>query len=392
MNGHIKTVLDDTLAYSRASDYQGWNKHDGLNSPLLGPLLGWSKFTRLLGIQFIMRAPVNLRPFFKVPKTRNPKGIGLFAHALLDLHAVTGETRYLEEANRLLDWLLEHPAQGFRGLSWGYPYPWQDVGFFAPRDYPNRVVTCWIGFALAEALRRTGKEQYRDALPRIAEFLLQEPNCLCDDADMLCYTYVPDARVHWAVMDVSALMGALLAETGELLSEQRYQSVATRLVNWVVDKQTDYGAWYYTHPPGDSHIRHDNYHTGIILDCIDRYRDATHDSRFDDTWKQGLAYYREHLFTVDGAPRWMNDREYPYDIHGAAAGMLCFYRAAMRDPSYRPFAEKILHWTLDNMYDERGFFYYQKTRLLTKRFCLLRWCNAWMCRAMAYVLRVQQAR
>ena len=44
------------------------------------------------------------------------------------------------------------------------------------------------------------------------------------------------------------------------------------------------------------------------------------------------------------------------------------------------------------MYDPAGYFYYQKTILYTKRFCLLRWCNAWMARALAAVLRYAAAR
>ena len=39
------------------------------------------------------------------------------------------------------------------------------------------------------------------------------------------------------------------------------------------------------------------------------------------------------------------------------------------------------------MYDPRGFFYYQKTRWGTRRFCLLRWANGWMTHALAYTLR-----
>ncbi len=384
---HYRTVLDATLTYSRQRDYAGHNKHDGLNSFVLGPLFGWSKWTRLLAIQSVMRAPWNLRPLLLVPHTRNPKGIGLFANTLLDRYTAEGRSEDLEEAIQLLDWLLENPSTGFQGLSWGYPYPWQDVGFYAPRHLPNRVVTCWIGFAFLEAARLTGESRFRECLPRIARFLTNEPRVLCDTDTMKCYSYVPDAAVHWAVMDVPALTGAFLAEAGNLLEEEPYIRESRRLINWVIDKQTDYGAWYYTDPPGDSKIAHDNYHSGIILDCLDRYRVASGDDGFDDAYWKGIAFYQHNLFTPEGAPRWMDSSEYPYDIHGAAAGILCFTRAAERDESYALVTDMILDWTLSHLYDPRGFFYYQKTRWWTKRFCLMRWCNAWMSRALAATLR-----
>ena len=380
-------ALRSTLGYVRAHDYAGYNKHDALNSPFLAALLGHTKWTRIAAIQAVMRAPWNVRPVLGVPRTRNPKGLGLWAHALLDAHVATGLRQDLDEARKLLDWLLDNPAQGFRGLCWGYPYPWQDLGFLAPRDFPNRVVTCWIGFAFVEAARQTGDPVYRDALARIAEFLTGEPNVLHDDPEMKCYSYVPDASVTWAVMDVPALVGAFLAEAADVLDLQDYRDEARRLLNWVADKQTPYGAWFYTYPAEDSFITHDNYHTAIILDCFDRYRVATGDDRFDQAYWDGLEYYRQHLFTVDGAPRWMNHKEYPYDIHGAGSGILCFVRAASRDPRYADSARKAIDWALRYMYDRRGFFYYQRTRFYTKRFCLLRWCNGWMCWALASAIR-----
>ena len=288
---------------------------------------------------------------------------------------------------KLLDWLLEHPSSGFCGLSWGYPYPWQDIGFYAPKWLPNRVVTCWIGFAMVKAAEITGEDRYREALPRLAEFLTGEPNVLHDSEDMKCYSYLPDASVTWAVMDVPALVGAFLAEAGQLLERTEYISEARRLINWVADKQTDYGAWYYTYPPGDSHITHDNYHTAIILDCLDRYREASGDESFIQVYRLGLDYYRRELFNEDGSPRWMNNRDYPHDIHGAASGILCFVRAVQHNPAYLTQADQILSWTLGHMLDSRGYFYYQETPLFRRSFTLMRWCNAWMAWAMATWLR-----
>lgn len=392
-----RRALDATLRWSAARGYAGHNKHDALNSPLLAALFGWSRPTRLAAIQAVMRAPWNVRPLLAVPRTRNPKGLALFAEAHLDLHALDSEGAHLDAARELLDALLENPASGFRGLSWGYPYPWQDVGFFAPRDYPNRVVTCWIGFALVSAARLGLDRRYREPLPAIAEFLTGEPNVLHDDAEMKCYSYVPSREVTWAVMDVPALVGAFLAEAGRVLETGEFESEASRLLNWVADKQTAAGAWFYTHPATDSHISHDNYHTAIILDCFDRYREATDDRRFDEVYSRGLDFYRDHLFEPNGAPRFMSDREYPYDVHGAASAILCFVRAAraaQRDrlspavaEERQGMAERVAGWTLANLYDPRGFFYYQRARFRTKRFCLMRWCNAWMSRALAAFLR-----
>ena len=79
----VLEVLHSVLAYAARQDYSGYNKHDGLNSQVLRALLGWAKWPRMLAIQAVMRAPWNLRPVLAIPRTRNPKGLGLFASAFL---------------------------------------------------------------------------------------------------------------------------------------------------------------------------------------------------------------------------------------------------------------------------------------------------------------------
>ncbi len=81
-------------------------------------------------------------------------------------------------------------------------------------------------------------------------------------------SYVPDERLTWIVMDVSALAGAFAARLGAITKDEPLLDEAGRLVRYVVSKQTDEGAWFYADPPSASHISHDNYHTGFILDAI----------------------------------------------------------------------------------------------------------------------------
>ncbi len=377
-----------------------------------------------------MRAPFNLRPWLGVPRARNPKGMGLFAHACLDMaeacSSAVERAEHIAMAGQLLAWLAGNPSpqtplppelapmfeakaepasaaavvDGLQGLGWGYHYPWQDAGFFQPRHYPNRVVTSWIGLAFLRAYEMTGERRYLIVCGIIARFLTANPRVLYQTPEEICLSYVPLVDIKWAVMDVSALVAAFLAcyaklQTADGANEdlaaagdiERYRALSRRLMAFVVARQTPYGAWYYTWPARDSHIRHDNYHTAIILDCLADYMENTQDMEWLQAYRNGLRYYRRILFTPEGAPRWMNDRTWPHDIHGAASGILAFTRAAAfegeTEGGHIAMADRILSWTLRNLYDGRGFFMYQRSRWMTKRFCLMRWGNAWMCRAMA---------
>jgi hypothetical protein len=381
------------LQTARALDYCGYSKHDALNAPWMERLAGNSRLRRLGFIQLVMRAPLHVRPWLGVRTMRNPKGLALFARALLARYRTTGDVSAAVEARALADWLIAHPSPAF-GYAWGYPYPWQDVGFFAPRDFPNRVVTCFVTEALVDAYQTLGDTRYLSAAEKATSFLLTAPRTLYEDDDRRCVSYVPSADVNWIVMDVSALTGAVAARVAAIRGDAAMMAEAGRLVRYVVSRQTPEGAWFYTDPPSASHITHDNYHTGFILDAVLEYGRASGSHEFADAYQRGLVFYRERLFEADGAPRFMSDQKYPFDIHGAAQGIVTFARSHAAYGDGGLVAEKVLRWTLANMYDESsGWFYYQKRRLVRTAIRELRWCQAWMAFALGcYAEHVERGR
>ncbi len=379
----LDSILERVWKWSESQGFKGYNKHDALNSPILKALVGWSKWPRICAIQAVMRAPVNLRPLLLVPKTYNPKGLALFAMGSLDRYRATGEPRHLERAERLLGLLMELSSPGqWSGNSWGYHYPWQDLGFYAPPNTPNAVVTAFVCEAFLDAYRVTRKESYLEVVESASQFFLNDLTVLLDEPERLCLGYMP-LPMTMRVMDVSILVGAVLAQLVSFGRRPELKKTAYRLVNYVVEQQTEYGAWFYTDPPHDSPIRHDNYHTGFILDALWRYMEATNDWRWKRAYEKGLDFYAKKLFNSDGAPRWMSDKDYPHDVHGAAQGILTFSNAAICGYDYAKLAGKIYAWSVANMYNHEGRFYYQKGMYRTKRFTLLRWCNAWMFRGIS---------
>lgn len=380
-------VLDRVLETARSDRYEGYSKHDGLNSPFLARLAGGSRLRRLAAIQVVTRSPVDVRPMMGVRKARNAKGLSLFARALLARHRMTGSADDAGEARELLDWLIAHPAPGFDGLSWGYPYPWQDVGFFAPRHFPNRVVTSFVSQALLDGYETLGDSRYLDAARLAVRFLLEAPKTLYEDDERWCLSYVPDNTVNWIVMDVSALTGAVATRLAALTGDGELLRQGGRLIRYVVSKQTGYGAWYYTDPPSASHITHDNYHTGFILDAILQYGLYAGSDEFEPAYRRGIEFYEQRLFEANGAARFMSDRLYPIDIHGCAQGVITFSLQQRHLSAGAATATRVLNWTLENMWDpSSGWFCYQRRRLFRTRIRELRWCQGWMSWALASYL------
>jgi hypothetical protein len=385
--GTHPTVLDRVLLTARLAAYEGYSKHDALNSAVLARLAGQSRLRRIGATQVVTRSPIDVRHAMGVRKARNAKGLSLFARAYLSRHRMTGSAEDASEARDLLDWLISHSAPGFDGLCWGYPYPWQDVGFFAPRDFPNRVVTSFVGQALLDGYETLRDRRYLDAADLAVRFLLTAPKTLYEDDQHWCLSYVPDSAIDWIVMDVSALVGTLSARLGAIRGDEELVRQGGRLIRYVVSKQTDYGAWFYADPPSASHITHDNYHTGFILDSILQYGLAAGSEEFQAAYSRGVEFYARRLFEANGAARFMSDRLYPIDIHGCAQGIITFSLQQRHLGAGAADATRVLRWTLDNMWDpSSGWFYYQRRRLARTRIRELRWCQGWMSWALASYL------
>lgn len=376
----LDLILDQVYKWSSDRHYCGHNKHDALNSPILKTLLGWSKWSRIFAIQSVMRFPINVRSLLLTPYTYNPKGLSLFIRGLLSRYQSRQRNVHLEEAKKLLDLLIELRSPGdWSGICWGYHYPWQDPGFYAKTNTPNAVVTCFVCEAFLDAYRETKDPKFIDTVGDAIQFLLNDLVVLKNTSTELCLSYMP-IPMKMRVMDVSILIGSVISQYCVLSRKMEHLNSSKRLVNYVVNQQTDYSAWYYTDPPQDSHIKHDNYHTGFILDALWKYIQATNDNAYQDAYLHGLEFYAKSLFNKDGSPRWMSDKDYPHDIHGAAQGIITFSRHL---DTYPKISQKIASWAFDNMYNDCGRFYYQQTSVYKKRFTLLRWCNAWMALALA---------
>nr|WP_303650204.1 hypothetical protein [Halalkalicoccus sp. NIPERK01] len=373
-------MCETALGWARENDYAGWDPYDGLNSPIL-PDSNW--LFRLCSIHAVQWAPINLRPLVGIPKERNPKGIALFALAYLDLYEVTGDDAHLSEATRLLGWLVRNTSPASSEPSWGYNFDWQNGReFFVPAYHPSTVVSVFCGRAFLRYYEVTGNERALEIADSVCRFVRCEIGQERVDGYRV-YAYTP--YDSFVVVNVNALAAGFFAEVASHTDDASLGRRADELVAFVRAQQVEGGAWYYACPPERSHISHDNFHTGFVVESLDRYMAARSPVEgVERAYHRGLEFYRDALFESDGAPRFEHDTPYPRDVHAAAQAIVTFVRPRAESAD---FAERILEWTLSNLYDPQGYFYRRRGRLLTDRTPYIRWSQGWMCLALASYLR-----
>ena len=370
-------------AFCEKKDFAGWDPYDGLNSRLFQslPFIRDSRWCRLAWIQFFKRSPVNFRRIAGVPEEHNAKGLGLFLTAYAHLYSADPQPVYKERIYYLADKILAISSKGYSGYCWGYNFDWQARAFFQPKWTPTVVATSFVADALLTAYDKVPEQRWLDAAVSSAQFVLEDLNRTYDDKGNYAFSYSPLDKTQ--VFNASLLGGRLLGRVFAYTKQEVLREEARKVMQFACDHQRPDGAWTYGTLPYHQWV--DNFHTGFNLECIHEYQKYTGDERFQPYIEKGFRYYIENFFTEEGIPKYYDKSVYPVDIHSPAQLIATLYKLGRLD-QHRDLAEKVLSWTINNMQSRKGYFFYQKKRLLSSHICYMRWAQAWMFYALSYYI------
>jgi len=361
------------------NDYRGYDTFDGLNARLIRPLTFETKLLRTVLQQAVRRLPVNLRPVLGISKEYSSKGMGFLARGFIRLHQTTGERVWRDKAEFCLQWLIENRLQGYSGACWGNHFDYQSRAFYLPKGVPTVVWTALIGHSFLDAYDHFQSEQYLQVAVSACEHIVRDLGTL-REGDGICISYIPikDTQVH----NANTLGASLLARTYSHTGNQSYRDLAQKAMRYTAQHQRPDSSWYYAEK-ADSHWI-DNFHTAYVLDCFKHYEQSTGDNRFNQNLRAGYEYWKKTFFLSDGTPRYYDYKTMPLDIQcsSQAIDTLVFFHD--RDPDSLHLAVKVAQWTIANMQDRTGYFYYRRDspRLVNKT-PTLHWGQATMLCALA---------
>lgn len=279
---------------------------------------------------------------------------------------------------------MKNPSKGYSGFCWGYPFDWQSR-VFIPKGTPSGVVTSIAAHAFLDAYEILGEEKYLKVAKSCCEFILNDLNIDKVDEDKICFSYTPIDNFH--VHNANLFSASTLLRTYTYLKKEEYKDFGIKAINFTVSHQNKDGSWYYWAPPDKLLYRIDNYHTGFVLECLNIGRRVLDDEfEYEEALRRGLEFYAKNLFLEDGTPKITHDAIYPIDIHSCAQAIITFSELADFEPKYLNMAEKVAKWTIKNMQDEKGYFYYRIYKRYVDKTPYIRWGQAWMLRALSYLV------
>jgi hypothetical protein len=381
--GQLRTALQESIEYCQANDWAGYDPYDALNSPIFDklPFLD-SRFSRLALTQLLKRSPVNLRPALGIPRTQNPKALGLFLSACTKV-AAAGIADYGHHSAYLIERLVELRSRDqCRYWCWGYSFPWQTRTVIVPSGTPNLVCSAFVAGALVDAYEYYGNPQYLTMATSAAEYIVNELYW-CDGGSIAGFAY-PLPTVRNQVHNANFLAAALLCRVSRHTGERKLLTPALKVARFSASRQNADGSWRYGEGASQSFV--DNFHTGFNLCALHTIMRELRSDEFEDNVNRGFRYYREHFYLQNGSVRYFNNRTYPIDIHAVAQSIITPAVLCDVSPSDIELSASVFRWAMSHMWDERGYFYYRVLRSGTIRTPYMRWSVAWMVAAIAQLL------
>jgi hypothetical protein len=392
----INNSLKILVNWLNKKGWKGFDPYDIKAIPLLVKIIDWGNKNKIVSwireliLEVLYIFPKQSRRLFNIKPQINPKAMGLFASSYLDLFIKTNIEIYKLKSEECLDWLHLNKIEVNNGIGWGYPFGWQSKEFI-PANTPNGIVTTVVGEAFWDYYKYSGDKKYLNTCVGIANFLYSLP--YEEYGKGICFSYTPVFINH--VHNLNLFVAEFLIKIGKEIGNTVWIEKGNLATTYTLADQRPNGSFDYNGPPEKPQNFFDNYHTGFVLRMLHSIWKLTGREDVKFSLDKCYDHYIRNFFEESGLPKLMPNRKYRIDIHSAAEAVNCLSQLSRTYQGSIDIAKKVLIWTIDNLQDSSGFFYYGilKSRILgisyKSKIPYIRWGQAWMLKAISTYLKNQ---
>lgn len=381
----IKPLIEQSLnkleKWIEDHNYKGYDPADGLTS-YLRPLTFGNLFLDRVLQQVIWRFPFNLRPILGVKPLDSNIGRGYIAAGYLIRFKMTGEEAYKAKAISCLDWLMKNKAPGFEHYSWGKMFDFASRGGRQGKYEPITIWTSLIGMAFLNAYETLSDKKYLNVAESVCEWIMERPRNITESG--FCINYTPFGPGDCTIHNQSMVAAAMLARTARFKQNSAYVEIARGAMDYSCTRQLPNGGWLY----GEDQKYHwiDNFHTGYNLDALKCFIESTSDKTYEGNLKSGFEFFKDNFFERTGRPKYYHNRTFPIDSQCCAQAIETLVNFSDYDKSSLSLAQDVARWTIENMQDRGGHFYFMRYPSMVLKMPMIHWAQAVTYKALAVLL------
>ena len=380
--------LSDWLKHNGWAGYDPYDILEYLHKRYPNRINFCKKIQRWAIIELESFFPLKTRIFLNIKKEINAKAMGLFTSSYVRLYMATKKKEYLDKAKDCLKWLDSNYSKGYSGKCWGYPFDWQSM-IFIPKGTPSSVVSSIVGDGYWKFYQLTKDKKHLSDCESICEFFINNLNIDKIDNNRVCFSYTPIDDFH--VHNANLFVAEFLLKVGTELSNNNYIELGLNALNYTLSEQNDDGSLFYWGRIQDHYNPKslDHYHCGFEIRSLYSICNITGEDKFYQAAKKYYLFYLANFFEDKTIPKLTPKKKYPINIHSCAEAILCNSILSNDFLEGEKYLKSTLTWTLDNMQDKEGWFYYmirkRKGIEMKVKIPYIRWGQAWMLRGLSEV-------
>jgi hypothetical protein len=217
------------------------------------------------------------------------------------LAQISEQQQYYERAVHFLEVLQETRCAGYDNYCWGYPFNWETMRGTIRSGTPLITTVPYVYEAFKQVHQIDGQRKWRDIMHSIARHTLQDYKDFetSPSASSCSYTPFPENSVY--VVNANAYRAFLLTSAAIDFSDEKYQRVAERNLNFVLECQNPDGSWYYANDGKRDFV--DHFHTCFVMKALAKIEALTGHVGCTKAIERGVDYYTKNLFDDQGIPK-----------------------------------------------------------------------------------------
>ena len=240
------------------------------------------------------------RKLFWKPQ-RFPIADAHYAMGFAFLSRYLNDEAYYRRALHFLQVLEETRCPGYDHYCWGYPFNWGTIRGTIWQGTPLITTVPYVYEAFREVYRIDNNDRWRQIMRSIAEHGIHDyKDFPSSDRGSAC-SYSPNPEQSVGVMNANAYRAFLLTQAAMDFSEDSYQKVADRNLNFVLESQNPDGSWFYA-KDGERHFV-DHFHTCFVMKALAKIEALTGNRDCTRAIERGVDYYVRNLFDERGVPK-----------------------------------------------------------------------------------------
>ena len=328
-----------------------------------------------------------LRSFFGT-RDISAEAMPYFALGYLRLYKLKNDIGYLRKAEECLNWLIDNATQTPSGLGWGLHFDWPSRVLIKRRT-PCVTITAYSTEALLTAYRITGQKKWLNFARETAKFVYYDLKRKRTATDFTAVSYTPLGYMF--VVNANSYAARILYDIDEFDDDINYKKLASKIVQYVLSQQEENGLWAYWDRGNNDNFA-DSIHTAFILENLYSIYLRDKSNALRDSLIKGFSFLRSNFIRDDYSCKYYYNRKMPsgikVDIRSCAEIIYCCALLSDLFPEALKIAEKVALWTVRNMQDKEGFFYFRKYITHTSRIAYMRWAQAPMFNALTFLEQI----